>query len=213
MVRRLKTPLREFLRTETGGAAIIVAAAVAALVWVNVHASSHEELWETELSPAPPRSSSTGAATTVRTTSPPSRPPCARPARGPRSEPPRPTEPIIRTARWRLIPSGGDAVLRALRDPHRRSAECQPARRVSGLQRGDVRSGNGARGRAARSGSAARSARPDRSPRAQSARGAPAPAARITRIERRRLTPPSTSLRLYERALGYHDGRHGAAGQ
>ena len=49
-VRRLKTPLREYLRTETGGAAIIVAAAVAALVWVNVHASSYEELWQTELS-------------------------------------------------------------------------------------------------------------------------------------------------------------------
>jgi len=49
-VRRLKTPLRAYLRTETGGAAVVVAAAVAALVWVNVHASSYEELWETELS-------------------------------------------------------------------------------------------------------------------------------------------------------------------
>ena len=49
-VRRLETPLREFLRTETGGAAVILTAAVAALVWVNVDASSYEELWRTELS-------------------------------------------------------------------------------------------------------------------------------------------------------------------
>jgi Na+/H+ antiporter NhaA len=48
-VHRLKTPLREFLRTETGGAVVIVAAAVGALVWVNVDASSYGELWETEL--------------------------------------------------------------------------------------------------------------------------------------------------------------------
>ena len=48
--RRLDTPLREFLRTETGGAAVLLAAAVGALVWVNVDASSYEELWETELS-------------------------------------------------------------------------------------------------------------------------------------------------------------------
>jgi Na+/H+ antiporter NhaA len=48
--RNLQTPLREFLRTETGGAAVLLAAAVAALVWVNVHASSYDELWETTLS-------------------------------------------------------------------------------------------------------------------------------------------------------------------
>ena len=48
--RRLDTPLREFLRTETGGAAVILAAVVGALVWVNVDASSYEGLWETELS-------------------------------------------------------------------------------------------------------------------------------------------------------------------
>jgi Na+/H+ antiporter NhaA len=46
----LRTPLREFLRTETAGAAVLLAAAVAALIWVNVHASSYEELWETTLS-------------------------------------------------------------------------------------------------------------------------------------------------------------------
>ena len=40
--RSLETPLREFLRTETGGAAVLLAATVAALVWVNVDASSYE---------------------------------------------------------------------------------------------------------------------------------------------------------------------------
>ncbi|HEV3478141.1 MAG TPA: Na+/H+ antiporter NhaA [Gaiellaceae bacterium] len=47
--RNVQTPLRRFLRTETAGAAVLLAAAVAALVWVNVHASSYEELWETTL--------------------------------------------------------------------------------------------------------------------------------------------------------------------
>ena len=50
MARSLETPLREFLRTETGGAAVLLAAAVAALVWVNVHASSYDSLWGTRLS-------------------------------------------------------------------------------------------------------------------------------------------------------------------
>jgi Na+/H+ antiporter NhaA len=48
--RNVQTPLRRFLRTETGGAAVLLAAALAALVWVNVHASSYESLWETTLS-------------------------------------------------------------------------------------------------------------------------------------------------------------------
>src|SRR5712691_7922644 len=48
--RHLETPLREFLRTETGGAAVLLAAAVAALVWVNVDASSYDSLWRTTLS-------------------------------------------------------------------------------------------------------------------------------------------------------------------
>jgi Na+/H+ antiporter NhaA len=48
--RSLQTPLREFLNTETGGAAVLLAAAVAALVWVNVNTSSYEELWATTLS-------------------------------------------------------------------------------------------------------------------------------------------------------------------
>ena len=48
--RSLATPLRSFLRTETGGAAVLLAAALAALVWVNVDASSYDDLWETDLS-------------------------------------------------------------------------------------------------------------------------------------------------------------------
>jgi len=46
----VETPLREFLRTETGGAAVLLAAAVAALGWVNVDGSSYESLWGTTLS-------------------------------------------------------------------------------------------------------------------------------------------------------------------
>ena len=37
--RNVETPLREFLRTETGSAAFLLAATVAALVWVNVDAA------------------------------------------------------------------------------------------------------------------------------------------------------------------------------
>ena len=47
--RRLETPLREFTRTETGGALVLLAAAVAAVVWVNVDAGSYEDLWTTTL--------------------------------------------------------------------------------------------------------------------------------------------------------------------
>jgi Na+/H+ antiporter NhaA len=49
-VRSLRTPLRAFLQTETGGAAVVLAAALAALAWVNVDASSYESLWGTTLS-------------------------------------------------------------------------------------------------------------------------------------------------------------------
>src|SRR5438552_18461675 len=47
--RTLQTPLREFLRAETGGAAVLRAAAVAALAWVNVDASSYDSAWRTTL--------------------------------------------------------------------------------------------------------------------------------------------------------------------
>ena len=46
----MQTPLRRFLHTETGGAVVLLAAAVAALVWVNVDASSYESFWGTTLS-------------------------------------------------------------------------------------------------------------------------------------------------------------------
>jgi Na+/H+ antiporter NhaA len=48
--RSLRTPLGEFLRTETGGAAFLLAATVAALVWANADTSSYESLWQTRLS-------------------------------------------------------------------------------------------------------------------------------------------------------------------
>ncbi len=47
--RNLQTPLREFLRTETGGAVVLLAATLAALVWANVH-PSYEAVWGTQLS-------------------------------------------------------------------------------------------------------------------------------------------------------------------
>jgi Na+/H+ antiporter NhaA len=47
--RNLEEPLRSFLRTETGGAAILLAAAVAALIWSNVDPSSYRTVWGTVL--------------------------------------------------------------------------------------------------------------------------------------------------------------------
>jgi Na+/H+ antiporter NhaA len=48
--RNLEAPLREFLRTETGSAAILLVGAVAALIWTNVSASSYHHVWTTALS-------------------------------------------------------------------------------------------------------------------------------------------------------------------
>jgi len=48
--RSLETPLRVFLRTETGSAAVLAAMTVAALAWVNISASSYERVWATHLS-------------------------------------------------------------------------------------------------------------------------------------------------------------------
>src|SRR5205823_8838481 len=45
-----EAPLRSFLRTETGSAAVLLAAAVAALVWANVDAASYERVMQTTLS-------------------------------------------------------------------------------------------------------------------------------------------------------------------
>src|SRR5215213_8124345 len=44
------TWIRKFLRTEAGGALVLLSAAIAALVWVNVDASSYDALWGTMLS-------------------------------------------------------------------------------------------------------------------------------------------------------------------
>ena len=46
----LLTPMRTFLRTETGGAAVLLAAAAASLVWVNAAPSSYDSVWHTDLS-------------------------------------------------------------------------------------------------------------------------------------------------------------------
>jgi Na+/H+ antiporter NhaA len=47
--RNLEAPLRDFLRTETGSAAILLAAAVIALAWVNIDSASYERVWQTTL--------------------------------------------------------------------------------------------------------------------------------------------------------------------
>jgi len=48
--RHLQTPLRQFLRTETGSAAVLLAGTLGALVWTNVDAGSYDALWQTRIS-------------------------------------------------------------------------------------------------------------------------------------------------------------------
>src|SRR6266436_7887090 len=48
--RGLETPLRAFLRTETGSAAVLLAATIAALVWANIDVASYERVMHTTLS-------------------------------------------------------------------------------------------------------------------------------------------------------------------
>jgi Na+/H+ antiporter NhaA len=48
--RNLQTPLRVFLRTETGSAAVLLAMTLVALAWVNADASAYEAVWRTQLS-------------------------------------------------------------------------------------------------------------------------------------------------------------------
>jgi Na+/H+ antiporter NhaA len=49
--RNLATPVRDFLSTETGGAMVLLAAAIVAMVWANGPWShTYESLWTTELS-------------------------------------------------------------------------------------------------------------------------------------------------------------------
>jgi Na+/H+ antiporter NhaA len=48
--RNLETPLRSFLRTESGSAAVLLAATIAALAWVNIDSSTYRSVWNTTLS-------------------------------------------------------------------------------------------------------------------------------------------------------------------
>ena len=48
--RNLASPLRDFLTTESGSAVVLLGAALAALVWVNVDSSSYDSVWTTNLS-------------------------------------------------------------------------------------------------------------------------------------------------------------------
>ena len=46
---RLASPFRDYLRAEVGGASVLLAAAVAALLWANVAPSTYHDFWSTEL--------------------------------------------------------------------------------------------------------------------------------------------------------------------
>ncbi|HEY2311318.1 MAG TPA: Na+/H+ antiporter NhaA [Gaiellaceae bacterium] len=48
--RNLQTPLRAYLNTETGSAAVLLVAILVALVWANVDHASYERVWTTTLS-------------------------------------------------------------------------------------------------------------------------------------------------------------------
>ena len=48
--RNLQTPLREFLRTETSSAALLLGAVLIALAWANIDHSAYEDFWRTRLS-------------------------------------------------------------------------------------------------------------------------------------------------------------------
>ena len=47
---RLGGPLRDYLKTETGGALFLLAGTLAALVWANVSASTYDDVWTTDFS-------------------------------------------------------------------------------------------------------------------------------------------------------------------
>jgi Na+/H+ antiporter NhaA len=48
--RNHQTSLRRFLRTQTGSAAVLLGATIAALVWANVSPTSYQAVWHTQLS-------------------------------------------------------------------------------------------------------------------------------------------------------------------
>jgi Na+/H+ antiporter NhaA len=47
--RNLEAPVRDFLRTQTGSASVLLGATVAALIWANVSASTYDSVWRTML--------------------------------------------------------------------------------------------------------------------------------------------------------------------
>ena len=47
---KLETPLRTFLRTEAGSAAVLLAGTLGALIWANVDLPSYDSVWTTQLS-------------------------------------------------------------------------------------------------------------------------------------------------------------------
>src|ERR1051326_5312464 len=47
--RSLETPLRTFLRTESGSSAILLGATLGALVWANADLGSYHDVWSTKL--------------------------------------------------------------------------------------------------------------------------------------------------------------------
>ena len=57
--RRMETPLRMFLRTETGSASVLAGATVLALIWANISVSSYDKFWATPLSVLVGRSGTT----------------------------------------------------------------------------------------------------------------------------------------------------------
>jgi Na+/H+ antiporter NhaA len=47
--RHLASPVRDYLRTETGGAMVLLAAVIAGLAWANIDPESYRSFWSTEL--------------------------------------------------------------------------------------------------------------------------------------------------------------------
>ena len=48
--RSRQTALRRFLRTQTGSAAVLLGATIAALIWANASPASYQAVWHTQLS-------------------------------------------------------------------------------------------------------------------------------------------------------------------
>src|SRR5262249_50718691 len=48
--RNLAAPVRDYLSTETGSAAVLLCATIVALIWANAPGDSYESFWTTDLS-------------------------------------------------------------------------------------------------------------------------------------------------------------------